>query len=141
MPNPAMSLPSARPARTPRGRTYPIILALFTTCAHFHAGAQALESPPIVPSPDEVIVPSHQFVTHACRREMDRVLARLHAQLGTSVLTQGARWGDVWRGDFLLPGDGHLDGVNRLICWLPRSRTWTIEIAIGQQVAPLRNVR
>jgi hypothetical protein len=99
--------------------------------------ADTLESPPLVPQHEELPLPARPFVTKTCLHVVKVLTSKPGTVLGRPVLMYSPTWGEVWRVDFSLPGLAATDGVNRVVCWLPPHQQWSIQIAIGQRIAPL----
>jgi hypothetical protein len=99
------------------------------------ADAQRLETPSLEPD-EEIALGDNDAFVRECLSLVDNFGGW---QLGRTVLTRSERWGLVWRADFTISGADLSPLLNRIVCWeLP---SLTIEVAIGQRLAPLPKAR
>jgi len=98
--------------------------------------------PPLAPAGDEIPVQEQASFEADCMAALKPAADHLGYAFTKSVLTSSAKWGLIWRADFLVqgrppPGSGM---VNRALAWRPANATSKIEglmTAFGQRVAPL----
>jgi hypothetical protein len=92
--------------------------------------------PPVAPEGEKIIAENSSFAED-CLSLYDKLIKRSKWVLGTSLVTQSERWGEIFRVDFKIPEDDLSPLVNRLICWRTPAGFFQLNVAIGQNAPPL----
>ena len=101
------------------------------------AQGEELDIPSITPEGEKVLLEDSSFAAD-CLSTWNDLITKSRWVLGTSLVTQSERWGEILRVDFKIPGEDLSPLVNRLICWRTPIGNLQLNVAIGQSVPPLR---
>jgi len=98
--------------------------------------AKPAESPPLIPGADATVADDPSFSAR-CLSLINKFISEKNVELHQPVLTKEDKWGLVLRVDFTMHGGNVSTLVNRITCWLSSDGKVSMEVAVGQRLAPL----